>query len=108
MRRPSTPSSLSPSGVTPTTDLTVSYATADGTAKAGSGYTSRSGTLTFSRTTAEPQTFTVQTTADSIDEPDETFTVYLSSPAGGGGPPPRPGVSSVTTTISDALRRTSS
>ena len=39
--------SLSPSGVTPTADLTVSYATADGTATAGKDYTAKSETLTF-------------------------------------------------------------
>ena len=39
--------SLSPSGVTPTSNLTVSYATADGTAVAGSDYTTKSGTLTL-------------------------------------------------------------
>ena len=54
--------SLSPSGVTPTSDLTVSYGTADGTATAGSDYTAKSGTLTFTSTAAGSQTFTVQTT----------------------------------------------
>ena len=93
--------SLSPAGVTPTADLTVSYGTADGTATAGSDYTAASGTLTFTMTAAGPQSFTVQTTADSIDEPGETFSVYISSPAGGGGSAPRPGISSVTTTITD-------
>ena len=45
--------SLSPSGVTPTADLTVSYATADGTATAGSDYTdTKSGTLTFTNAAA--------------------------------------------------------
>ena len=91
--------SLSPSGVTPTADLTVSYATADGTAIAGDDYTAASDTLTFSRETAGPQTFTVQITADSIGESNETFTVSISSPAGGGGPAPGLGTSSVTTTI---------
>ena len=40
--------SLSPSGVKPTADLTVSYATADGTASS-SDYTAKSGTLTFTK-----------------------------------------------------------
>ena len=35
--------SLSPSGVKPTADLTVSYASADGTATAGTDYTAKSG-----------------------------------------------------------------
>ena len=44
--------SLSPSGVKPTADLTVSYATANGTATAGSDYTAKSGTLTFTNAAA--------------------------------------------------------
>ena len=93
--------SLSPDGVTPTADLTVSYGTADGTAKAGSDYTATSGTLTFTNTAAGSQTFTVQTTEDTFDESNETFTVTISSPSGGGGPTPTLGTSSVTTTIDD-------
>ena len=60
--------SLSPSGVTPTQDLTVSYATANGTATAGSDYTAKSGTLTFTNAAAGSQTFTVDTTGDTVDE----------------------------------------
>ena len=94
--------SLTPFGVIPTSDLTVSYGTSDGTATAGSDYTAKSGTLTFTRTASGPQTFTVSTTEDSIDEgTGETFTVTISSPSGGGGPAPSLGNSSVSTTISD-------
>ena len=94
--------SLSPPGVTPTADLTVSYATSNGTATAGSDYTAKSGTLTFTQTAAGSQTFTVQTTEDAIDEgAGETFTVTISSPSGGGGPSPSVGTSSVSTTITD-------
>ena len=94
--------SLSPAGVTPTADLTVSYATSNGTATAGSDYTSTSGTLTFTATDAGSKTFTVETTEDTVDEPGETFTVAISSPSGGGGPAPSLGTSkSVTTTITD-------
>ena len=95
--------SLSPSGVKPTADLTVSYATSNGTATAGADYTAKSGTLTFTETEAEAQTFTVQTTEDNIDEgTGEDFTVTLSSVTGGGGPTPSLGTSkSVTTTIAD-------
>ena len=94
--------SLSPPGVTPTADLTVSYATADGTATAGTDYTAKSGSLTFTQTAAGSQTFTVQTTEDSIDESGETFTVTISSPSGGGGPSPSLATAkSVTTTITD-------
>ena len=78
--------SLSPSGVKPSEDLTVSYGTANGTATAGSDYTAKSGTLTFTSAAAGSQTFTVQTTDDTVDEgTGETFTVSISSPAGGGG-----------------------
>ena len=94
--------SLSPDGVTPTSDLTVSYATSDGTATAGTDYTSKSGTLTFTNAAAGSQTFTVQTTGDTIDEgTGETFTVTISSPSGGGGPTPSLGTSSISTTITD-------
>ena len=51
--------SLSPLGVKPTADLTVSYNTANGTATAGSDYTAKSGTLTFTNAAAGAQTFTV-------------------------------------------------
>ena len=95
--------SLSPSGVTPTSDLTVSYATSNGTATAGSDYTAKSGTLTFTNAAPGDQTFTVQTTEDSVDEgAGETFTVTISSPSGGGGPAPSLATTkSVTTTITD-------
>ena len=43
---------LSPAGVTPTADLSVDYATSDGTATAGSDYTASSGTLTFTQARA--------------------------------------------------------
>ena len=94
--------SLSPSGVTPTDDLKVDYATADGTATAGDDYTAKSGTLTFTRTAAGSQTFTVQTTEDTIDEgTGETFTVSISSPSGGGAAPSLGTSKSITTTITD-------
>ncbi len=60
------------------TPVTVQYATADGTAKAGSDYTAASGTLTIpaNQTTA---TITVKVNADTANEPDETFSVVLSN-----------------------------
>ena len=57
----------------------MSYATADGTATAGSDYTAKSGTLTFTNAAAGAQTFTVQTTEDTFDESGETFTVAISA-----------------------------
>ena len=96
--------SLSPSGVTPTSDLTVNYATADGTAVAGSDYTAiPETTLTFTSADHAAKTFTVQTTEDILAENSETFTVSISSPLGGGGPTPAIGTgkATVTTTIRD-------
>ena len=94
--------SLSPSGVTLTADLTVDYATSDGTATAGRDYTAELETLTFTRRATGDQTFRVRTREDILDEgTGETFTVTISNPSGGGGPVPSLGTSSVTTTITD-------
>ena len=93
--------SLSPSGVVPTADLTVDYATADGSATGGDDYTSESGTLTFTASDTADKTVTVATIDDIRYESDETFTLAISNPLGGGGPTPELGASSVTTTIAD-------
>lgn len=62
-----------------TSTITVNYATAAGTATAGSDYVATSGTLTFpSGTTA--RTISVSITPDSVTESNETFTVVLSNP----------------------------
>ena len=59
--------------------VAVSYATADGTARAGSDYRSRSGRLRF-----EPgetaRTVTVPALEDGVSEAEETFTVELRAP----------------------------
>ncbi len=59
--------------------ITVVYATANGTASAGSDYTPASGTLTFSpgETT---KTISVTVNSDTTPEPDETFYLNLASP----------------------------
>ena len=64
-----------------TVPVTVSYATADGTAAAGSDYTAMGGTLTIpvGQTTA---TIIVPVLADTVVEPNETFTLNLSNPTG--------------------------
>jgi hypothetical protein len=73
---------LTPAGATP---VTVDYATADGTgskgAVAGTNYTTKHGTLTFApgQTT---QTISIPVTAYSDVEPDRSFQVVLSNPAG--------------------------
>ena len=90
--------SLSPEGVIPTADLTVDYATADGTATAGEDYTAASGTLTFTQTDHADKTVEVQTTEDILSEADEDFTFSISSPSGG-GQTPMLGTSSKITTI---------
>lgn len=62
---------------------TVQYATAPGTATAGSDYTSKTGTLTFeagSTIPARTETIVVPLLNDSADEPAETFTLTLSNP----------------------------
>jgi len=67
---------------TATGSCSVSYATSNGTATAGSDYTAKSGTLTF--TTAQTsQTVSVTTTDDAAIESAETFSMSLSSPTGG-------------------------
>jgi probable HAF family extracellular repeat protein len=60
-----------------TTPVTVKYATADGTATAGSDYLATSGTLTFAPGETS-KTITVKVIGDRIFESNETFTVNLS------------------------------
>ena len=61
--------------------VSVDYATADGTATAGSDYTATSGTLTFAPGETA-KTVTVALLDDAIDEGKETFTLKLSNPRG--------------------------
>jgi hypothetical protein len=60
----------------------VSYATADGSALAGSDYTAASGTLSFAANETS-KTFTVTILDDSVVDINETFTVTLSAPTSG-------------------------
>ena len=60
-------------------EVTVDYATSDGTAAAGSDYTTTSGTLTFTAGSTDSQTVSVPVTDDSVDEDEqETFMLTLS------------------------------
>ncbi len=59
--------------------ITVTYATADGSATAGSDYTAISGTLTFAPLETS-QTFAVTVLQDALDEEDETVNLTLSDP----------------------------
>lgn len=60
-------------------NITVQYATSDGTATAGSDYTSTSGTATITAG-ASTTTFNVPILADTTDEANETATITLSNP----------------------------
>ena len=60
--------------------VTVSYATADGTASAGTDYQTASGELQFAPGETE-MTVSVPVLGDTAPEVDETFTVTLSSPS---------------------------
>lgn len=62
--------------------VSVDYATANGSASAGSDYTAASGTLTFGPGVSS-QTFTVPITNDPVSEATETFTVAISNSTGG-------------------------
>lgn len=59
--------------------VTVHYATADGTAKAGSDYQASSGSLTFAPGQTS-KTLSVSVNGDRLAEPNETFFVNLSNP----------------------------
>ena len=64
-----------------TAAVTVAYATADGTATAGTDYTATSGTLTFAAGETS-KTVSVPVLDDDHDEGAETLTLTLSSPSG--------------------------
>ncbi len=61
--------------------VTVDYASADGTAKAGEDYTAASGTLVFAPGETE-KTIAVALLDDAVDEGEESFALRLSNAAG--------------------------
>ena len=61
-------------------DVTVNYATSNGTANAGNDYTSTTGTLTIAAGDTSG-TIDISILADSVSEEDETFNVTLTSPS---------------------------
>ncbi|MBX3414228.1 MAG: hypothetical protein KF708_16190 [Pirellulales bacterium] len=65
----------SPSGKT----ISVSYSTSDGTALAGSDYTATSGVVVFAPGETS-KAILIPVLGDTVDEPDETFFVTLTSP----------------------------
>ncbi len=66
---------------TKATAVTVNFATASGSATAGSDYTTASGTATFAANTTST-TISIPVTGDTVVEPNESFVVNLSSPVG--------------------------
>jgi uncharacterized protein YhjY with autotransporter beta-barrel domain len=63
-------------------EVTVSFATRDGTATAPGDYLAASGSLTFPIDGAPSQTVVVPIAGDTLVEEDETFTVELTGPGG--------------------------
>jgi uncharacterized repeat protein (TIGR01451 family)/CSLREA domain-containing protein len=63
--------------------ITVNYATANGTATAGSDYVAAAGTLTFTPGQTS-QNLTILVNGDTVFEPNETFFVNLTNPTNAG------------------------
>lgn len=63
--------------------VSISYATANGTATAGQDYTTTTGTLSWADGETGARTFSIPLLNDSIFENNETFTVTLSNPTNG-------------------------
>ena len=63
-----------------TSTVTVQYATADGSATAGSDYVAGSGTVTFTPGGSLTQPVSITVNGDSLEEPNETFLVNLTTP----------------------------
>ena len=62
--------------------VSVSFATANGTATGGADYSATQGTLSFAKGETT-KTITVPILVDLLDEPDETFSVVLTGASGG-------------------------
>ncbi len=65
--------------------VSVEYSTSDGSATAGSDYTSTNGTLTWAAGEADQRTIEIPISDDALDEADETFYVTLGNPSAGVG-----------------------
>lgn len=63
--------------------VSVSYATSDGSGKAGTHYTASSGTLSWASGDADPKTFSVPVLDDHSIDGNHTVNLALSSPTGG-------------------------
>ena len=77
--------------------ISVTYATANGTATAGSDYTATSGILSWADGDDSAKTIAVPILGDTVAETNETFTLTLSAPTGGAAL----GNSSASITITD-------
>ena len=63
--------------------VSVSYSTSNGTAAAGTDYTTAAGTLNWADGDAANKTFQIAITNDTSDEPDKTVNLSLADPTGG-------------------------
>ena len=63
--------------------VTVDYATSNGSATAGSDYSSTTGSLGWVDGDSSPKTFLITITDDNVDENNETVNIALSNPGGG-------------------------
>ena len=88
---------------TTTTDTTVRFSTADGTATAGADYTTRTNVLTTIPANDTSTVITVTIRPDNLDEHDETFTVALFNASAGTIVNPTQATGTVTIIDDDAL-----
>ncbi|MBF0266814.1 MAG: SUMF1/EgtB/PvdO family nonheme iron enzyme [Gammaproteobacteria bacterium] len=90
-----------------TTDVSVDFETKDGTAIAGKDYTEASGTATINAGTTST-TIGVEIIGDTVNEPDETFSLILSNPQGVSFPAGVTSISKTRTIVNDDLSSGSS
>lgn len=67
------------SGASASGSFSVNYATVDGSAVAGNDYSSTTGVLNFNGNSGDTETIIVPIINDGLIEPDESFTIQLSS-----------------------------
>ncbi|MBD2692391.1 M10 family metallopeptidase C-terminal domain-containing protein [Anabaena catenula FACHB-362] len=82
--------------------ITVQYATSNGTATAGSDYTSKTGTLTFNPG-VKTQSIIIPIVNDAINEANETFILTLKSPTNASLGTKASAITTITDTLSAAV-----
>jgi azurin len=87
----------------PEATVTVAYTTKNGTALAGSDYTAKASTLTFTAGGSLSQTITVPITNDTTGENNEAFSIVLSAPAPAGVVLGNPSATIVTIPANDVV-----